>query len=112
LVLFPYRLTKGCRDFARGKGVRENFPLAWDYLKSNELNGGTRARQVQRQRLVAAVPEELGVLETPKVMLPYMIQRLSAFTTAVVIIRQCYDGWFWCSLQIRNSKQIHHGFAS
>jgi hypothetical protein len=80
LVLFPYRLTKGVATLLAEKELRENFPLAWDYLKSNELKLAAREHgKFKDKGWWQLYPKNLEFWETPKVMLPYMIQRLSAF---------------------------------
>ena len=80
LVLFPYRLGKDGATLLPEKELRENFPLAWDYLKLNELKLAAREHgKFKDKGWWQLYPKNLEFWETPKVMLPYMIQRLSAF---------------------------------
>jgi hypothetical protein len=80
LVLFPYRLLKGTATLLSDKELREKFPLTWDYLKANEEELAAREHgKFKDKGWWQLYPKNLEFWETPKAMLPYMIQRLSAF---------------------------------
>lgn len=80
-ILFPYRVHKGEATLLTPKELRDQFPLAWDYLKKNEA--ALRAREKgafdNDRWYEMGRTQNLGKWETPKIMVPYMVRELSAF---------------------------------
>jgi type I restriction-modification system DNA methylase subunit len=80
LVLFPYKLRKGEAELLAEKELVKKFPLAWDYLKKNEKQ--LRAREhgkFAEKGWWQLYPKNLQFWETPKILVPYMIQELSSY---------------------------------
>ena len=80
VVLFPYRKIDGRYQLIPEPILRSRFPKAWAYLSQ------FRARLAKREGgkfsgpdWYRIYPKNLDVWEQPKVMLPYMIERLSAY---------------------------------
>lgn len=80
-LLFPYTLeAKGARLLSEDE-LEHQFPRAWEYLLQN------RGQLEQRERgkfkgsgwYRFSRTQNLDMWERPKVMIPYMVQRLSAF---------------------------------
>ena len=82
-VLFPYKLAKGEAELLSEKELVKQFPLAWDYLKKNERQLRAREKNSFDHDGWWAMgrAQSLGKWESPKILAPYMIQRLAA----------CYD---------------------
>ena len=80
-VLFPYRVRQGEATLLTQIELRDNFPLAWDYLKQNETALRAREKGAFDNDCWYEMgrTQNLGMWETPKLMVPYMIQELSAF---------------------------------
>jgi hypothetical protein len=79
-VLFPYKLAKGNAELLAEKELAKQFPLAWNYFKSNEQE--LRAREhgkFAEKGWWQLYPKNLECWETPKILAPYMIQELSAY---------------------------------
>ena len=80
LVLFPYRFEKADARLISEKEMASNFPLAWAYLLANRsLLSGREHGKFKKTGWYQLYPKNLAVWEQPKVMLPYMVQRQSAY---------------------------------
>lgn len=80
LVLFPYRLKKDEPVLLTEEEMKGNFPLAWDYLKANkELLSAREHGKFKNSGWWQLYPKNLEFWETPKVLVPYMIQELSGY---------------------------------
>lgn len=80
LVLFPYRSTPtGYRLLSEGD-LRREFPAAWRYLLENRdvLENRERGR-FRESGWWQLYPKNLDMWDQSKIMIPYMISRLSGF---------------------------------
>jgi hypothetical protein len=80
LVLFPYKKVKDDFELFTETEMRRQFPNGWRYLVANkklleEREHGKFAESGWYQ----LYPKNLDQWEQPKIMLPYMITRLSAY---------------------------------
>ncbi len=83
LVLFPYTLHRDAAELLTEKELAKKYPLAWDYLKQNEKQLRSREKNTFDHDGWWAMgrAQSLAKWESPKILAPYMIQRLAA----------CYD---------------------
>jgi type I restriction-modification system DNA methylase subunit/predicted type IV restriction endonuclease len=81
VVLFPYRVEKNSAELYTQSEMEEHYPLAWKYLERNktllEEREKGKFRDSQWHRFGRT--QNLGLWEQPKLMIPYMITRLSAY---------------------------------
>jgi hypothetical protein len=80
LVLFPYKRNKGKVSLISEEEMARCYPCSWAYLQDNykllsEREHGKFAGKAWYQ----LYPKNLDTWEQPKIMLPYMVTRLSAF---------------------------------
>jgi hypothetical protein len=80
LVLFPYK-TQGSKSKLKTENdLKKDFPKTWDYLLSNKkLLSDREHGKFKNIGWYQLYPKNLDTWEQPKIMLPYMITRLSAF---------------------------------
>ncbi|MEI6046613.1 MAG: Eco57I restriction-modification methylase domain-containing protein, partial [Chloroflexota bacterium] len=79
LVLFPYSLVGGKYQLIPEADMRSGFPRAWNYLTSNKSLLAEREHgKFAATGWYQLYPKNLDEWEQPKIMLPYMITRLSA----------------------------------
>ena len=79
-VLFPYETTDGKFKLMPENQLKKDFPKAWNYLlKNKELLAGREHGKFKDIGWYQLYPKNLDTWEQPKIMLPYMITRLSAF---------------------------------
>lgn len=81
LVLFPYKVEKDqARLFSREE-IQSHYRLSWDYLKQCkkvlEDREGGKFRDDEWYRFGRT--QNIGMWEQPKILVPYMITRLSAY---------------------------------
>jgi type I restriction-modification system DNA methylase subunit len=80
LVLFPYVLTKDKAELLTEKELAKKFPLAWDYLSQNKSTLAARENgKFANKGWWQLYPKNLEFWESPKILAPYMIQRLAAY---------------------------------
>ncbi len=81
VVLFPYEVTDREARLYSQKEMRQRFPLAWDYLKVNKLLLEGREKNAFKDEAWYRFgrTQNLGVWEQPKLMVPYMVTRLSSY---------------------------------
>jgi type I restriction-modification system DNA methylase subunit len=81
LVIFPYKVENGNARLLSAKEIEANYPLAWNYLKQNkrvlENREGGKFRDDEWFRFGRT--QNIGMWEQPKILIPYMITRLSAY---------------------------------
>jgi hypothetical protein len=81
-VLFPYTLRNGEAELILEAELAKKFPLAWDYLLQNKAQLAAReSGKFADKGWWQLYPKNLEFWESPKILAPYMIQRLAA----------CYD---------------------
>lgn len=80
VILFPYTLnTNGYRLLSETE-LQNNYPKTWEYLSKNKaLLSERESGKFKNTGWYQLYPKNLDVWEQPKIMLPYMITRLSAF---------------------------------
>jgi type I restriction-modification system DNA methylase subunit len=80
LVLFPYE-TKNLKSKLKTENdIKRDFPDTWNYLVSNKKLLSEREHgKFKDIGWYQLYPKNLDTWEQPKIMLPYMITRLSAF---------------------------------
>ena len=81
LVLFPYEVRDNEADLYSAREMEENFPNAFRYLKHNRKRLESREDNKFRDDnwFRFGRTQNLGIWEQPKIMVPYMITRLSAY---------------------------------
>ena len=81
LVLFPYeKTTENKFELITEKHLRSNFPQTWNYLQANKKLLSEREHgKFKDIGWYQLYPKNLDTWEQPKIMLPYMITRLSAY---------------------------------
>ena len=81
LVLFPYKVENGQARLLSVREIESNYPHAWSYLKQCkkilENREGGKFRDDEWYRFGRT--QNIGMWEQPKVLVPYMITRLSAY---------------------------------
>ena len=80
LVLFPYKVENDQARLLSAKEIESTYPLAWEYLKKNkkilENREGGKFRDSEWYRFGRT--QNIGMWEQRKILVPYMITRLSA----------------------------------
>lgn len=81
LVLFPYEVKESSARLLSAKELRADYPLTWDYLSRNKklLEGREKGKFKDTEWYRFGRTQNLGLWEQTKIMLPYMITRLSAY---------------------------------
>ncbi len=80
LVLFPYKLVNGHSCLIPESEMQSRFPKTWAYLVANKkLLSGREHGKFVATGWYQLYPKNLDTWEQSKVMLPYMVTRLSAF---------------------------------
>jgi hypothetical protein len=81
LVLFPYEVRDNEARLLESATLRSLHPRAWKYLSEHRSTLETREKSAFRDEKWYRFgrSQNLGLWEQPKLMLPYMTQRLSAF---------------------------------
>lgn len=80
LVLFPYEKIENGFKLISEKNLKNKYPKTFSYLLSNkkDLSGRERGK-FKDTGWYQLYPKNLDLWEQPKIMVPYMIKRLSAF---------------------------------
>ena len=79
-VLFPYEIIDGKFRLIPESRLKAGFPKAWDYLLENKKLLAEREHgKFKEIGWYQLYPKNLDTWEQPKIMLPYMVTRLSAF---------------------------------
>jgi len=82
-VLFPYSITGGKPVLIPEDVMRREFPNAWKYLLRNKaLLSEREHRKFKASGWYQLYPKNLDLWEQPKILVPYMVRRLSAFFDA------------------------------
>ncbi len=81
LVLFPYEVVNGTASLIHGDELESHFPLAWEYLRRNRrvLEDRERGRFKDSEWYRFGRPQNLGMWEQRKLMIPYMVTCLGAY---------------------------------
>jgi len=80
LVLFPYKRNNGKVSLIPEDEMAQVHPFAWTYLKANyRLLSEREHGKFSKIGWYQLYPKNLDTWEQPRIMLPYMITRLSAF---------------------------------
>ena len=80
LVLFPYETKNSKSKLKTENDLKKDFPKTWNYLLSNKKLLSEREHgKFKDSGWHQLYPKNLDTWEQPKIMLPYMITRLSAF---------------------------------
>jgi hypothetical protein len=80
LVLFPYERDGGRYSLIPYCVIRAHYPLAWKYLLKNEKVLSEREHgKFNKSGWYQLYPKNLDLWEQPKIMIPYMVRRLSAY---------------------------------
>jgi len=81
LVLFPYEVRECTACLYTPTEMREQYPLAWAYLKQNKrlLEEREKGKFKDQQWYRFGRTQNLGMWEQPKLMIPYMITNLAAY---------------------------------
>lgn len=80
LVLFPYRKVAGHHELLPEAVLKDKYPRAWEYLTEHKVRLANREhRKWAEKGWYRIYPKNLDAWEQPKVMLPYMIRRLTAY---------------------------------
>jgi type I restriction-modification system DNA methylase subunit len=81
LVLFPYKVEDDQARLLSVKEIESSYPQAWSYLKQCkkilESREGGKFKDNEWYRFGRT--QNIGMWEQPKVLVPYMIKRLSAY---------------------------------
>ena len=79
-VLFPYEIIEGKFRLISESCFKSDFPKAWNYLlKNKRLLSEREHGKFKDIGWYQLYPKNLDTWEKPKIMLPYMITRLSAY---------------------------------
>jgi adenine-specific DNA-methyltransferase len=81
LVLFPYEVRNNEASLYSARQMEEKFPNAFGYLKRNRKRLESREDNKFRDDnwFRFGRTQNLGIWEQPKIMVPYMVTRLSAY---------------------------------
>jgi adenine-specific DNA-methyltransferase len=80
LVLFPYYTVSGKSQLIPEAQLMRDYPKVWDYLVANKnLLSGREHGKFQATGWYQLYPKNLDLWEQQKILIPYMITRLSAF---------------------------------
>jgi hypothetical protein len=81
LALFPYDVVDGKAVLLSSSAFQSRYPLAWSYVKRCrqplEQREGGKFKDAEWYRYGRT--QNLGLWETPKLMVPYMVTRLAAY---------------------------------
>ncbi|MCX6904316.1 MAG: Eco57I restriction-modification methylase domain-containing protein, partial [Verrucomicrobia bacterium] len=78
-VLFPYTLRNSEAELISETELAKKFPLTWDYLLQNRTQLAARENgKFAGKGWWQLYPKNLEFWESPKILAPYMIQRLAA----------------------------------
>jgi hypothetical protein len=78
-VLFPYSFTGGKAVLIPENVMKQTFPSAWNYFLRNKAVLSEREhRKFKASGWYQLYPKNLDLWEQPKILVPYMIRRLSA----------------------------------
>ena len=79
-VLFPYYLKNGKAFLISESEMKLNFPKAWAYLTENkQLLSNREHGKFKEKGWYQLYPKNLDTWEQPKILLPYMTTKLSAY---------------------------------
>lgn len=79
-VLFPYNIVNGKAELIQQKEFAQQYPRSWEYLQVNKKLLAEREHgKFSDKGWYQLYPKNLDVWESPKIMIPYMITRLSAY---------------------------------
>jgi hypothetical protein len=79
-VLFPYKFIGRDAHLLTEVELGTQFPLAWDYLQKNKTKLSDREHgKFADSGWWQLYPKNLHLWETPKLLVPYMTRRLSAY---------------------------------
>ncbi|MBX3001300.1 MAG: Eco57I restriction-modification methylase domain-containing protein [Caldilineaceae bacterium] len=79
LVLYPYELINGKAKLIGASVLKSRYPLTWDYLSQNKPMLSAREKgKFSGDAWYQLYPKNLDLWEQKKLLLPYMITRLSA----------------------------------
>jgi len=79
-VLFPYAFTDGKAILISESIMKKAYPHAWEYLRRNmSLLAKREHDKFRATGWYQLYPKNLDLWEQPKILLPYMITRLSAY---------------------------------
>jgi hypothetical protein len=80
-VLFPYHIAEGTAELISATELRERYPLAWAYLSANKglLQDREHGSFKDARWYRFGRTQNLGAWERSKLMVPYMVSRLSAY---------------------------------
>ena len=79
-VLFPYEISDNKFKLMSEIKLKKEYPQTWRYLTTNkELLSGREHGKFKETGWYQLYPKNLDTWEQPKIMLPYMITRLSAY---------------------------------
>ncbi len=82
-VLFPYSFTRGKAVLIPDSAMRKAFPNAWNYLlRSKPLLSQREHGKFKATGWYQLYPKNLDLWEQPKILVPYMMTRLSAYFDA------------------------------
>lgn len=72
VVIFPYKIVNGKAELMSQNHIKNNFPLAWKYLKRNQQDLGDREHgRMHNEEFYAYIyPKNLTEFDTPKIMTP------------------------------------------
>ncbi|MCG2701625.1 Eco57I restriction-modification methylase domain-containing protein [Candidatus Parcubacteria bacterium] len=81
LLLFPYEVSDKSAQLLSPNKMQTDYPLAWSYLVSNKrkLEDREKGKFKDAQWYRFGRHQNIGMWEQPKLMVPYMVKRLSAY---------------------------------
>jgi type I restriction-modification system DNA methylase subunit len=81
LVLFPYKVENCQARLLIPKEIESGYPLAWQYLKQNKkvLENRESGKFRDDEWFRFGRTQNIGMWEQPKILMPYMITKLSAY---------------------------------
>jgi hypothetical protein len=80
LILFPYYVKNDIAKIIPVQLMQQKYPLAWNYLKSNEkLLRSRESGKFDHDEWYGLMRKNLEKWHGPKVMVPYMVTKLGAF---------------------------------
>lgn len=80
LVLFPYQTKESKAKLLTESELKAKYPKTWEYLLANrKLLSDREHGKFKDSGWYQLYPKNLDTWELPKIMLPYMVTRLSAF---------------------------------
>jgi len=80
LVLFPYEISNGKFQLINEQKLRNKYPNSWNYLLANKKQLESREHgKFKGSGWYQLYPKNLDLWEQQKIMVPYMVTRLSAY---------------------------------